>query len=343
MLVIDREQKTKNDRTWCFWEKEKGFFEEIVFRQWPKLNFCSDSFSGTLDISPYQYKLIRGKDFYDHCFETIKKQNNITVLYGDIRFESDAIFLNNELLPSGEACIFNSIAAPVEKVNSTISLQQHFKGWIIETKQPAFDISKPVLMDFRVHQDHGTTFSYLLPFSETIALVEYTLFTETLLASDEYDKGLKNYIETLLNIDDYKVCEEEFGVIPMTNKKFNFFENGRYNIGTAGGQTKASTGYTFNFIQKHSDQIIEKLIVGQPLSTLSMPSKRFHFYDTILLRLLKENKLKGKDIFSQLFERNKASQVFKFLDNESSIQEELKIISSLPTMPFLKAALKRTS
>ena len=33
-----------------------------------------------------------------------------------------------------------------------------------------------------------------------------------------------------------------------------------YFIGTAGGQTKASTGYTFRFIQKQADKIVEELI-----------------------------------------------------------------------------------
>ena len=28
ILLIDKEPKTKNDRTWCFWEKQDGFFED---------------------------------------------------------------------------------------------------------------------------------------------------------------------------------------------------------------------------------------------------------------------------------------------------------------------------
>src|SRR5688572_30393517 len=56
ILLLDKEPKTKNDRTWCFWEKENGFFEEIVYRKWEKLSFLSDQYSNTMDISPYQYK-----------------------------------------------------------------------------------------------------------------------------------------------------------------------------------------------------------------------------------------------------------------------------------------------
>jgi lycopene beta-cyclase len=31
ILIIDKAAKTVNDRTWCFWEKEQGFFEDIVY------------------------------------------------------------------------------------------------------------------------------------------------------------------------------------------------------------------------------------------------------------------------------------------------------------------------
>ena len=124
----------------------------------------------------------------------------------------------------------------------------------------------------------------------------------------------------------------------MTNRKFNFYNSGVWNIGTAGGQTKASSGYTFQFIQKQSKRIIDCLIQDKSLHTIPVDSKRFNFYDTVLLRLLAEKKLSGEKIFSRLFQRNKASAVFRFLDNETSPAEELKLISTLPVFPFLKAA-----
>ncbi len=61
ILVIDREQKNKNDRTWCFWEKGESAFESIVHRHWQKVWFHGTNFSEWLNISPYQYKMIRGE------------------------------------------------------------------------------------------------------------------------------------------------------------------------------------------------------------------------------------------------------------------------------------------
>jgi len=345
IVLLDKEPKTKNDRTWCYWEKEQGFFEEIVYQKWNTVSFLSNEFSSAMDISPYQYKMIRGIDFYNYCFTEIAKHPNIEVYYGNIdnwKYENgEVVFvIDNTSYNFGKAEVFNSVYEPDTNDKSIIRLLQHFKGWIIETEEPSFKVSEATMMDFRVSQQHGTTFCYVLPFSNTTALIEYTLFTKELLPAEEYDKALTNYIQTYLGITNYAVKETEFGIIPMTNEKFRFNKHG-WQIGTAGGQTKASSGYTFQFIQKQSQQIVDCLIAGKSLHTVPSAPKRFRFYDNTLLYILYHNKLPGDKIFTQLFQKNKPQQVLRFLDNESSIKDELKIISSLPTWPFLKAALKQ--
>jgi lycopene beta-cyclase len=344
ILLIDKEPKTKNDRTWCFWEKENGFFEEIVYKRWSKLSFLSEDFSEVMDISPYQYKMIRGIEFYNYCFNEINKHQNIEIVYGDLKMAGShkfgtSIILNDTRYELDGSIIFNSI--PKERGQGTIKLLQHFKGWIIESAKEIFDPTKATMMDFRVHQDHGTTFVYVLPFTKTTALVEYTLFTKQLLKPEEYDEALKDYLNNFLNLQDYQIKEEEFGIIPMTNEKLSFHGWGEFNIGTAGGQTKGSSGYTFQFIQKQSQQIAECLANGESLYTILDLPKRFRFYDNTFLNILYKNKLQGKRIFTSLFQKNKPQDVLRFLDNETSLKDELKIISSLPTWPFLKAALKQ--
>ena len=84
ILLIDREPKTKNDRTWCFWEADESFFESIVYRKWPKVDFLSDTYSAALEIAPYEYKMIRGKDFYQFCFEAIGRHPQIELVFAEI-------------------------------------------------------------------------------------------------------------------------------------------------------------------------------------------------------------------------------------------------------------------
>jgi lycopene beta-cyclase len=172
------------------------------------------------------------------------------------------------------------------------------------------------------------------------ALVEFTLFSETLLAAGEYNLALANYLKEFLNIDTYKIMEEEFGIIPMTNANFPLYKQGMYFIGTAGGQTKASTGYTFKFIQKQSDKIVDELIyAGIPPKTTSI-RKRFFFYDSTLLHILSKKLLEGKIIFSDLFKKNRAETIFKFLDNETTFKEEIKLLNTMPKKIFLKAGFQ---
>jgi lycopene beta-cyclase len=290
--------------------------------------------------------MIRGIDFYNYCFEEIERHSNIEIVYGDLDMarshkEGTLIMLDGKKYDLDEAIIFNSISG-FEKIDTAkTKLLQHFKGWVIETAEPIFDPAIATIMDFRVHQDNGTSFAYVLPFSKTKALVEYTLFSKKILEQSQYDAELKNYLEEFYKLNKYSVLETEFGVIPMTDEKYKFQHLYFFNIGTAGGQTKASSGYTFQFIQKQSQEIADCLANNYSLFTILPAPKRFRFYDNTLLHILYHNKLSGKKIFTSLFQKNKPQAVLRFLDNETTLSEELKIISTLPTIPFLKAAINQ--
>ena len=344
ILLVDKEEKNKNDRTWCFWESNPGLFESIVFKQWNQLWYHDTGYSKLLEIDPYKYKMIRGLDFYNYCFDIIRLQKNIDIRFGnveDIGSENEKAILTIDGEKITSDYIFNSILfRKPELKNKEYYLLQHFKGWIIETGIAAFKPGEATMMDFRVEQKGGVTFVYIMPFSETKALIEYTLFTENLLTDGEYKEALKRYISQFLKTENYKVVAEEFGIIPMTNHRFSSKNDRVINIGTAGGQTKASTGYTFKFIQKNSGEIVSQLVkTGQPFS--KKDNNRFHFYDSILLNILYHKKLFGPEIFTPIIKKNKLQHVLRFLDNESSFTEDLKIISSLPTFPFLKAAIRQ--
>jgi len=196
-------------------------------------------------------------------------------------------------------------------------------------------------MDFRVDQIKGTTFMYVLPVDKNKALIEYTLFSEEVLQEKEYDDALKSYIDTVLQLKNYTISHTEFGVIPMTNYTFSKGDNRIINIGVAGGQTKASSGYTFKFIQKHSAKIIDALINDKsPLVRTSLSEKRFQLYDSIFLNVLHHKKMPGDTLFATLFEKNPPQTILKFLDNATGFKEELKIMNSVSIKTFLPAAIQ---
>ena len=77
-----------------------------------------------------------------------------------------------------------------------------------------------------------------------------------------------------------------------------------------------------------------------PLLTKSFFEKRFNLYDSILLNVLQNKKMSGDKIFAQLFKNNSVQSILKFLDNETSLKEELKIMNSVSLKTFLPAAIK---
>ena len=343
-LLVDKDQKKVNDRTWCFWEKGEGFFDSIVHKRWDKVWFHGEGFSKQFNIAPYQYKMIRGIDLYQHCLNILVKKENVRIIFEPINSITNlkgkgVVELHNGVRFGARKWLFNSIPFDPPKAEpGTHYLKQHFKGWFIETAEPFFDPSSNTLMDFRVNQEHGTTFVYTMPLDETHALIEYTLFTENLLQQEQYDEGLRNYISDYLQLSDYSIKEEEFGVIPMTGFTFPERDGNIVYIGTAGGQTKPSSGYTFQFVQQHSAAILKSLLKkGHPFPR-KQHGGRFRFYDNVLLDVLVNEDLPGDKIFTRLFKRNSAQRIFRFLDNHSYLPEELLLISSLPTMPFLRAA-----
>ncbi len=341
ILLADRAPKTRNDRTWCFWEMGEGYFESIVYKSWQQLHFHSSTHSKLFDTAPYRYKMIRGVDFYEHCFRIIAAQKNVTVEWGDIT-DMDSGNGNTWLAVNGRRItaefIFSSIVPPLVPEKGKHYLQQHFKGWIVETETPVFNAEEATLMDFRVSQQQGTTFVYVMPFSPTRALIEYTLFTRDLLEQSQYDDGLRQYIHDHLKVN-YRITETEFGVIPMTNHRFPARRSNIIYLGTAGGQTKPSSGYTFRFIQKQAEALLQSLADGS-VAYLPAPSGKYHFYDSVLLNVLATCKASGAAVFSDLFARNPTSRIFRFLDNESTLSEDISLISTLPVWPFMKAGIQ---
>lgn len=346
ILVVDRELKPRNDRTWCFWETSDGLFDPVVFRKWSVLNFHGEQFDAVLNIEPYTYKMIRGGDFYRYCFDIIKSAPNVELKEGKITSVEalkDGVGLTVDGSKYEGTYGFNSIRfgePQPARGNQYYFLKQHFKGWVIKAEDRAFDPSVATLMDFRPSQQYGTTFTYVLPYSETTALIEYTLFTRDLLKPEEYDAALKTYIETYITTKPYTIEESEFGVIPMTNFPFRPYDGRVVNIGTAGGQTKPSSGYTFQFIQKYTKSLVDSMIAtGQPV-VAETGGTRFSFYDSTLLQVLDKKKIEGKRLFTDLFRHGDVQTVLKFLDNETTFREDINIMRRLPKGKFAMAALR---
>lgn len=342
ILLIDLDAKKTNDRTWCFWD-DSNIFEEIISKKWHSALFANEDFSKELQIAPYQYKMIKGIDFYNFIFEVISKNSNITFLNEKVLSFED---LDNHCIVKTEEQeytsdkVFNSIFNPQVVKNQTKYplLQQHFIGWFIKTKEAVFNPNCATFMDFSVAQKGNTRFMYVLPTSSTEALLEYTLFSKDLLSKKEYEDEIVNYIEKL-GISEYEIVEKEKGNIPMTSYKFwKHNTKNIVNIGSAGGWTKASTGFTFKNVTKKSKALIAFLQKNNDFKKLHKKDK-FWIYDLLFIDVLFKNNALGSKVFSNLFKKGSPILIFRFLDEETSFFEDVKVMWKCPKIPFMKALL----
>ncbi|ALI99297.1 lycopene cyclase family protein [Rufibacter tibetensis] len=343
ILLLDRDLKQTNDRTWCFWETGESPFESCLKIKWSKLHFHSQKFSALLDISPYRYKMLDSLSFYQHCFKLMEQYPNVEFRQDEIvSMDANGVIKGKQAVYQAQY-IFNSVLFQIPKLPSKYYLLQHFKGIFIKTATPVFKPEEPTLMDFRVAQHHDCRFMYVLPVNAHEALVEYTGFSEAALEQEEYDQEIKAYLRDYLHLTDYEITHEEFGIIPMTDAPFSKGMGERViNIGTAGGATKASTGYTFSFIQRQCAAIARNLAKGKkPLAGTHKAVDKFAFYDSVFLRVLSEKKQEPWEVFHAMFSKLPANLILKFLNEETSLLEDLRIMNAVDKNIFLPAALKQ--
>ncbi len=346
ILLLDKDAKNTNDRTWCYWEKGKGEFDAIVSKTWEYIYFGGQNFSNRFNISPYRYKLIRGIDFYEAYLHRINSYPHITFQQEEVYEIEDSEKITKVITKENVFSahqVFNSIFDYKEIIHQKKYpvLQQHFIGWFVKTRKPVFIQDQATFMDFSVPQKGNTRFMYVLPFSENEALVEYTLFSETPLSTEEYEIAIKQYLNEKLNCTDYQILEKEKGNIPMTCYDFSQHNtNNVVRIGTAGGWSKASTGYTFYNTGKKTKALINHLKKGRALNSFDK-KRKFWYYDLLLLDILFKNNGRGQYIFETLFKNRPPQLIFKFLDEETSFWEDLKIISGCPKKEFIRAFVER--
>ena len=204
ILLLDKADKTQNDRTWCFWEKGNGPLDPLVYKSWTQAYVAGKTLQHTASIAPYTYKLIRGIDFYQYHLQRLATYPNLTQIQEtvtDIEETPQGVRVLTQQHSYSASQVFNSIfdATALRQQHTYPVLQQHFLGWWIKTEKAVFNPDEITFMDFAIPQKGNTRFMYVLPLSQHEALVEYTLFSEHLLAQSEYEAGISAYLNERYN------------------------------------------------------------------------------------------------------------------------------------------------
>jgi len=327
LAIIEKRPDYKRDRTWSFWKVFNHNFEDCVIKSWNNFTVNSCLRYKELNSKKFPYQSIDSGLFYKKIIHELSKNKNI-------QFFKDLNKINTV-----NSFIFNSVPEKQFAGMSTnsVELWQHFKGVEIETDKNIFDDEIINLMDFDCEQRDNVHFFYTLPFAKNRALIETTWLSLYDKSLHDYDEQLEKYIKENLGIKKFKIRYEEIGSIPLFHP-LNISKKKKINIGSAGGMTRLSTGYTFLNIQEHS-KYISKNIENIEKTKIYKIKQKYKFLDNIFLKVLKKNPEKMPSIFFNMFKAS-PDVIIKFLSNKSNILEDLSIILKMPKLTFIKALLK---
>ena len=323
LAIIEPRPEYKRDKTWSFWKIIPHNFDDCVKKSWKNFSIHLPGKTKFLECYNYPYQTIDSGLFYQKINNKLKENKNV-IFFKDI---NEINFKNS--------FIFNSV--PSFKIDNNY-LWQHFCGIEIETKNNFFDDEIFNLMDFDCEQRGSVHFFYTLPYSKNKALIETTWLSKIKDNSQkDYDNQIKDYIENHLNLKNYNITYKETGAIPLFYP-INISKKNKINIGTAGGMTRLSTGYTFLNIQEHSKYICNN-IENISKTKIFEINKKYQFLDKIFLRVLEKYPEKMPNIFLKMF-HGSSKTVIKFLSNKSNFFVDLLIILKMPKWIFIKALFK---
>ena len=332
------ESGSKNNRvrkTWSYWDVYDHPFTDLENNSLRNM-YCLNNLSTVkLNCNNYSYKSIDSNIFDEYIFDKIEKCKNIDIFFdspvNDLMHEDNNIQIksNNNTFVAQE--VYDSRPDNIE-----YPMYQVFLGFFINPNSTVEVM--PKLMDFT--GDDEFSFYYVIPFKDGGCLVEYTFFTPIIKTSDELKHNLESYIKKI--IGQYTLIRSEYGVIPMTPKLPNVEKmKNIHKIGIRSGATRASTGYTFLNIQKQSEYLVRRIKnLGAKNPLLTTKSKILRIMDSILLRIIKNEPKKAKNIIFKMFSSNNHQTIIRFLSDIPSIFDILKIVINMPKIIFIKYAIK---
>lgn len=343
-VILEPRGEYHDDRTWCFWSRERADLAPLIHAAWPRWRFSSGEREIVREVGDgVAYRCIRAGDFYRTARADIAGREALTLRL-DTRVESlhPATWGVTVDTDAGRLRVRHVVDTrpPDPARRQAVTLAQVFSGVEVRTDEPCFEATTVGLMEAMASDDLGFRFLYILPFSSTHALVEETRFSALPVPAERLAADLERAVEQLTGGLLFVPDRWEAGWIPMGLPDAPA-PPGVVRAGTGGGAVRAATGYAFLRIQRWSRDCAARLARGEPpVGHPPEPGWR-RGMDELFLRVLRRHPQRGPALFMALARGVPAAGLVRFLSDEARPRDLWRVMRALPAGLFLRELAAR--
>lgn len=345
ILVLDRRREWPDDRTWCFWDTGGIPHADLAGHAWPSWTIQTPVGRTVARGTKHRYVHLRSRVLYDRLLAVVEAAPNCELRTGvtvtGVREDARGVEVVTSAGSVRGRRVWDAMggAGPLlrGRPDGAVELRQAFLGQEVETATAAFDPGVARLMDFRVSQENGLHFVYVLPFSPTRALVEDTHIGRRPVAPAVRRATIRSYLEEHCGVEEFTVGKEERGSLAMTSWGFPTVRSARVAaVGAAAGAIRPSSGYAFVRLQRHVQAVAGAVAAGRPLPA-GLQSARRVALDRLFLHALDAAPARFPERFRSLAAGVPGDVFARFMSDSSSLVDEARVVAALPAMPFLAA------
>ncbi|HEX6345215.1 lycopene cyclase family protein [Umezawaea sp.] len=345
VVVVDDGRRPLDTVAWSSWADRPGPLDAAVSSAFDRVRVHVDGRTRTLPLGRYRYLVVRGTDL-DRVVRALALPLG--------RFDFRRGHVDRVVGPPGRTrvvvdgeevaarWVFDSVLGPPEP--PPVDARLVFRGRRVRTARPVFDPEAPTLFDFRTSRAGPAAFVHVLPFSATEALVEHTAFAPPhgpLPGVDVQRAALAEHLADVLGAAEWEVLHEEGAVLPLSAGAVPRRRGDVLAIGTPGGMVKASTGYSYQRVQRDSAAVARSLVEhGHPFD-LPAESARHRLFDGALLDVVTREPRQLERAFAALFRGCSAEPALRFLDERTSFAQEGRLVTGMPVGVYLRAIRRR--
>ncbi|SEJ37877.1 lycopene cyclase family protein [Demequina mangrovi] len=333
VVLIDDGARPVEHRSWAWWSEGRGLLDPRASVAYPHAVVADEGWGRRMDLAPYAYRVQTGvalASAADAVLAEHPRWRRIAGRAARVEAEGDgarvAVETDAGSLELRASRVFDSVRPGLPAADGPAL---DLLGLRVRTEAAVFDPGAVTLMDFRTPQEGGVAFVYVLPTSTHEALVERTAYTRA-GETPEHEPRLARYLSEVLQAGAVTEVGRERGRIPLLAAAPAHGGGAIVPIGAAAGLVKASTGYAFARIQRHSEAIAARLAAGQDPGG-AWPGSRWHrALDAALLRLIREDPDGARAVLGAMLRRNPPERILAFLDESASPLAQLRLFATLP-------------